>query len=132
LKCFKLFFSEREKLKHDETHGSEDECYICRSTNLALPSSNEITFIKCNECRLKETFKMTKVKPNANLKEWNVCVEIENSKTQNVIDKKYKKCLWCKKVFTKKTDLNAHVKNHFEKLCYKVEISKVKVNDDVV
>ena len=28
LKCFKLFLSEREKLKHDETHGSEDECRL--------------------------------------------------------------------------------------------------------
>ena len=24
LKCFKLFLSEREKLKHDKTHGSEE------------------------------------------------------------------------------------------------------------
>ena len=129
LKCFKLFFSEREKLKHDETHGNKDECYICRSTNLALPSSNEVTFIKCYECQLLENYKMTKVKPNADGTQLSVSVEMENSKIQNVINKKYKKCLWCKKFSTKEMDLNAHVKNHFEKLCYKLEVSKVKVDE---
>ena len=50
LKCFKLFLSEREKLKHDETHGSEEECCICRSTNLAVSALRGISSIKCDEC----------------------------------------------------------------------------------
>ena len=65
LKCFKIFFSEKEKLIHDETHGNEDECYICRSRSLAVvPSSSGISLNKCIECRLIENYKMTKLKLN--------------------------------------------------------------------
>ena len=77
LKCFKLFLSEREKLKHDETHGSEVECCICRSTNLAVSSLRGISFNKCNECQLIEDYRMTPVKVNTDGVELNVDVEIE-------------------------------------------------------
>ena len=60
LKCFKLFLSERQKLKHDGTHGSEDECCICRLTNLAVSSSSGISLNKCIECRLIEDYKRKK------------------------------------------------------------------------
>ena len=131
LKCFKLFLSQREKLKHDETHGSEEDCYICRSTNMVVvPSSSDISLYKCIECRLIENYKMTKVKPNTDGIEWSVGVEIEESKFENNTEKKYKKCLWCKNVSTKEMDLNAHVKNHFETLCYKVKNSKIEMNDE--
>ena len=65
LKCFKLFLSEGKKLKHDETHGNEDEFYICRSTNLVvLPSSNRISLNECIEFRIIENYKMIKLKLN--------------------------------------------------------------------
>ena len=114
LKCFQLFLSERQKLKHDETHGSEDECCICRSTNLTVSSSSGISLNKCMECRLIKYYKETQVKTKFEM-EWSVGVETKDSKIQNVIEKNHKKCLWCKKLSTKETDLNAHAKNYFEK-----------------
>ena len=104
LKCFQLFLTEREKLKHDDTHASEGECCVCGSANLAYASlvgswSSRVSLRKCDECRLIEDYKMTKVKVNidASVSEI-VDVEIEDYKLQKVVVKKYRKCLWCKKV----------------------------------
>ena len=126
---FPNFYTRKGKLKHDETHGSEAECYICRSTNLAVPCSIGISLNKYIECRLIADYKVTKTQPNCDNITKVIGVGKDHSKCQDVIEIKFKKCLWCKKLIENEISLKVHVGNHFEKFYYKVEISKVKLNE---
>ena len=131
LKCFQLFLTEREKLNHDDTHASEDECYACGSANFVGSWPIRILFSKCDECRLIDDYKMTKVKANIDASMSTVVdVELEDYKLQRVVVKKYRKCLWCEKVLLNELDLNVHVRNHFDKMSSIIKSHKSDVSND--